>query len=59
MVERVCAYFVPQLEREFTRLMPSLKALTEKERRHKERVSEKTQLGASQAFELGERSNYE
>ena len=49
----------PQLEREFTRLMPSLKALTEKERRHKERLSEGNQLGASQAFELGERSNFE
>lgn len=49
-----------QLEREFTRLMPSLKALAEKERRRTERLSESTQpLGVSQAFDLGQRSNYE
>ena len=49
-----------QLEREFTRLMPSLKALAEKERRRTERLSESTQsIGVSQAFDLGQRSNYE
>ncbi|KAF8631152.1 hypothetical protein AX15_002498 [Amanita polypyramis BW_CC] len=48
------------LEREFTRLMPNLKALTEKERCRKERLSESSgALGVSQAFELGERSNRE
>ena len=49
-----------QLGREFTRLMPSLKALAEKERRRTERLSESTQsLGVSQAFDLGQRSNFE
>lgn len=49
-----------QLEKEFTRLIPNLKALAEKERRRKEKLLESPQsLGVSQAFELGERSNYE
>ncbi|KIL68151.1 hypothetical protein M378DRAFT_71925 [Amanita muscaria Koide BX008] len=49
-----------QLEREFSRLIPNLKAIAEKEKRHKEKLAENTRvLGASQAFELGERSSYE
>ncbi|KAF8639690.1 hypothetical protein AX17_000954 [Amanita inopinata Kibby_2008] len=48
------------LEREFARLMPSLKALAEKDRLRKEKLTEHTKiLGVSQAFELGEKSNYE
>ncbi|PFH52525.1 hypothetical protein AMATHDRAFT_139457 [Amanita thiersii Skay4041] len=49
-----------QLEKDFGRIMPNLKALAEKEKRHKERMVENTRtLGVSQAFELGERSNHE
>ncbi|KIK65419.1 hypothetical protein GYMLUDRAFT_38873 [Collybiopsis luxurians FD-317 M1] len=48
------------LEREYDRLMPSLKALLEKERRRREKAAEENKsLGFSQAFEFGERSNYE
>ncbi|GLB33650.1 putative nuclear pore component [Lyophyllum shimeji] len=48
------------LEREYARLMPALKELTEKEKRRKEKLAESTQgLGFSQAFEFGERSNLE
>ncbi|RDB22839.1 Nucleoporin nup82 [Hypsizygus marmoreus] len=48
------------LEREYARLMPSLKALLEKEKKRKDRLAESNQaLGFSQAFELGERSNLE
>lgn len=49
-----------QLEREYARLMPSLKALLEKERRrHNQAMTENPGLGFSQAFEFGERSNHE
>ncbi|KAJ4473481.1 hypothetical protein C8R41DRAFT_888262 [Lentinula lateritia] len=48
------------LEREYARLMPSLKALLEKERRrHNQAMTEHPGLGFSQAFEFGERSNHE
>ncbi|KAJ3808781.1 hypothetical protein F5876DRAFT_45305 [Lentinula aff. lateritia] len=48
------------LEREYARLMPSLKALLEKERRrHNQAMTENPGLGFSQAFEFGERSNHE
>jgi len=44
------------LEREYERLMPSLKALEEKEKARSKAVSN---LGVSQAFEFGARSNIE
>ncbi|KAJ4472331.1 hypothetical protein J3R30DRAFT_3524569 [Lentinula aciculospora] len=48
------------LTREYARLMPSLKDLMEKEsRRRNKAVEENRNLGFSQAFEFGERSNYE
>ncbi|KAG5643781.1 hypothetical protein DXG03_009660 [Asterophora parasitica] len=48
------------LEREYARLKPALKELSEKEKRRKEKLTESTQgLGFSQAFEFGERSNHE
>ncbi|KAF5393939.1 hypothetical protein D9757_000165 [Collybiopsis confluens] len=48
------------LEREYERLMPSLNGLMEKERRRQEKTAEHNRgLGFSQAFEFGERSNYE
>lgn len=48
------------LEREYARVMPSLKALLEKERHRKDKLAESTQgLGFSQVFEFGERSNLE
>ncbi|THV08713.1 hypothetical protein K435DRAFT_959241 [Dendrothele bispora CBS 962.96] len=48
------------LEKEFARLMPSLKAMVEKEQLRKRKTVEATKsLGFSQAFELGERSNFE
>lgn len=40
--------------------MPSLKTLSEKEKRRKDKLAESTQgLGFSQIFEFGERSNLE
>jgi nucleoporin NUP82 len=40
--------------------MPGLKELMEKEKRRREKLDESNKaLGFSQAFELGERSNYE
>jgi hypothetical protein len=40
--------------------MPNLKALLEKEKQRKNKLTESTQsLGFSQAFEFGERSNLE
>ncbi|KAF9076010.1 hypothetical protein BDP27DRAFT_1415160 [Rhodocollybia butyracea] len=51
---------VRMLEREYTRLTPCLKTLMEKERRRRKKAAEENQgLGISQAFEFGERSNYE
>ncbi|KAF9008902.1 hypothetical protein BDQ17DRAFT_1349165 [Cyathus striatus] len=48
------------LQREYERLMPSLKALVEKEKSQKNKTMENNKsLGLSQAFELGERSNFE
>ncbi|KAF5370096.1 hypothetical protein D9758_001201 [Tetrapyrgos nigripes] len=48
------------LQREFDRLMPSLKAMVVKEQLRKSKTAESTRsLGFSQAFELGERSNFE
>lgn len=48
------------LEREYERLLPSLKALVEKEKQKKIKLADSTNtLGFSQAFELGERSNFE
>ncbi|KAL0949645.1 hypothetical protein HGRIS_009689 [Hohenbuehelia grisea] len=49
-----------QLEKEYARLMPSLKALAEKEKALKNKdVGSNYGLGLSQAFELGERSSAE
>ncbi|KAG6837957.1 hypothetical protein H0H93_008351 [Arthromyces matolae] len=48
------------LENEYKRLTPSLKDIFEKEKRRNAKVAESKQnLGFSQAFELGERSNAE
>ncbi|KAG6832947.1 hypothetical protein H0H92_004831 [Tricholoma furcatifolium] len=48
------------LEREYTRLMPSLKEIFEKEKRRNDKVVESNQaLGVSQAFEFGVRSHSE
>lgn len=49
-----------KLEREYERLMPNLKASIQKEAQRRDKLSESTRsLGVSQAFELGERSNFE
>jgi len=48
------------LEREYERLVPSLKELLRKETERNKKLAENNQgLGVSQAFELGERSNKE
>ncbi|EMD40644.1 hypothetical protein CERSUDRAFT_148888 [Gelatoporia subvermispora B] len=48
------------LRKEVDRLLPALKQLSERERERKRRLSENCEsLGASQAFELGERSSEE
>lgn len=49
-----------QLQREYDRLLPSLKELLKQETEHRKRLAENKQgFGVSQAFELGERSNSE
>jgi nucleoporin NUP82 len=49
-----------QLKREYDRIVPSLKAMLEKERERKNKFAEANQgLGVSQAFHFGEVSNYE
>ncbi|KAJ7591256.1 hypothetical protein C8J56DRAFT_1136358 [Mycena floridula] len=49
-----------QLEREYDRLLPTLKTIVEKENQKKLKLADSTQtLGFSQVFELGERSNFE
>jgi len=48
------------LEREYSRLLPSLKALVEKEKaKHDNSANLNRTLGFSQAFEYGKRSNEE
>lgn len=48
------------LEQEYARLAPALKNILEKEKLRKDKVVENNQqLGFSQAFEYGERSNLE
>src|SRR6266700_6261835 len=52
--------FISQLEREYARLLPALKNLVEKEKEKGKMYKERSQnLGFSQAFEYGERSNVE
>lgn len=49
-----------QLQREYDRLLPSLKELLKQETERKKKLAENNRgLGFSQAFELGERSNNE
>jgi nucleoporin NUP82 len=49
-----------QLQREYARLLPGLKDLLEKDRARKKKIADTNQgLGVSQAFHLGEISNYE
>ncbi|EPQ59331.1 hypothetical protein GLOTRDRAFT_55221 [Gloeophyllum trabeum ATCC 11539] len=51
---------IKMLQREYDRLLPSLKELQRREAERKRREAEKNQgLGLSQAFELGERSSEE
>ncbi|KAF4619426.1 hypothetical protein D9613_005509 [Agrocybe pediades] len=48
------------LEKEYARILPSLKNLVEKQnQRGKQRAENAQQLGFSQAFEYGERSNFD
>ncbi|KXN86370.1 Nucleoporin nup82 [Leucoagaricus sp. SymC.cos] len=49
-----------QLDKEFARIMPNLKALVEEEKKRKDRAAEiNGSLGFSQAFGFGQRSNIE
>jgi len=49
-----------QLQREYERIMPSLKDAMAKEEQRRKRISDNSRsLGVSQAFELGERSSIE
>jgi nucleoporin NUP82 len=49
-----------QLEREFGRILPNLKALSEKDAERKKKLAKSNKgLGLRQAFEFGERSNAE
>lgn len=53
-------FFSPQLKREHDRLLPHLKALSEKEQAQAKIMQEKNQgLGLSQAFEFGQQFNKE
>lgn len=50
----------PKLKREYERLLPHLKALSEKERAQAKSMQEKNQgLGLSQAFEFGQQFSKE
>jgi nucleoporin NUP82 len=50
----------PQLKREYDRLLPHLKVLSEKELAHAKSMQEKNLgLGVSQAFEFGQQFNKE
>lgn len=60
LILQIHCRFTPQLEREYERLLPSLKELLKLETERKKKIAESNQeLGFSQAFELGERSNNE
>lgn len=48
-----------QLEREYARIMPALKALVEKEKVRQQKDDRNRNLGFSQAFEYGKRSSEE
>lgn len=53
-------FFSPQLKREHDRLLPHLKALSEKEQAQAKIMQDKNQgLGLSQAFEFGQQFNKE
>jgi hypothetical protein len=54
------AVYSPQLKREHDRLLPHLKALSEKEQAQAKIMQENNQgLGLSQAFEFGQQFNKE
>jgi len=58
IILRLWTDVVLQLDKEYSRIAPSLRALAEKETRNgKKRLDEAQDLGFSQAFEYGERSN--